>query len=68
MGEHVIFAIRELGGRLRVAAFPANRSPLPFGAEIITRVAGADLGMMMLWTKRRAKRGWSIEKIKAACE
>ncbi|MDR1516258.1 MAG: hypothetical protein LBS45_11240 [Synergistaceae bacterium] len=68
MGEHVIFAIPERGNRLRIAAFPASRSPLPLGAEIIARVADADLNMMLLWAKRRAKRGWSLGKIKAACE
>jgi hypothetical protein len=68
VGEHVIFAIPERGGRLRVAAFPADRSPLPFGAEIVARVADSDLRMMLLWTRRRAKRGWSLEKMKAACE
>jgi hypothetical protein len=64
----VIFVIPERGSRLRVAASPADRSPLPFGAEIVARVADADLGIMLRWAKRRAKRGWCLEKMKAACE
>jgi hypothetical protein len=50
----VIYAVTEHGGRLRVAAFPADRSPLPFGEAAIARVAGADLRMMRLWARRRA--------------
>ena len=68
MREFVIFAIPDINRRVRVAAFPMNKYPLPFGAEIITRVAEPDLNMMMSWAKRQAKRGWSAEKIKAACE
>jgi hypothetical protein len=68
MCDHVIFAIEECRGRIRIGAFPASASPLPEGAEIIARVASEDLGMMILWAKRRAKRGWSVEKIRAACE
>jgi hypothetical protein len=43
-------------------------SKLPFGAQIIARVVEADLNMMLLWAKRRAKRGWSIAKMQAACK
>jgi hypothetical protein len=66
--EFVIFAIPENEKRVRVAAYPSNKYPLPFGAEIITRVVEPDLDMMVSWAKRRAKRGWDIGKIKAACE
>jgi hypothetical protein len=68
MEEHVIFAIHETNDRMRVGALPADKSPLPFGAEMITRVVGADLNMMLLWAKRRAKRGWSVEKMREACD
>ena len=68
MGEYVIFAVPEAGNRLRVGALPAHKSPLPYGAQAVTRVLSADLEMMLLWAKRRAKRGWSVEKMKAACE
>jgi hypothetical protein len=64
----VVFAIPGRGNRLRVAASPAGRPPLPSGAETIARVEGADLNMMPLWAKRRAKRGRGLEKMKAACE
>jgi hypothetical protein len=68
MREFVIFAVPDGGERIRVAAYPRNRYPLPFGAEIITRVIEPDLDLMIRWAKRRAKRGWSLEKIRAACE
>jgi hypothetical protein len=64
--DYVIWAIPE-DKRLRVGALRADFSPLPFGAEIIARVADVDLDMMLRWTKRRAKQGWPLEKIRAAC-
>jgi hypothetical protein len=67
VGDHVIFAIEEYN-RLRIGAFPADKSPLPRGAEVVTRVSDADLSMMLLWAKRQAKRGWSLGEMKAACE
>lgn len=66
MCEFVIWAIPE-HGRLRIGVFRADFSPLPFGAEIITKVIEADRDMMLRWIKRRAKRGWPLEKIRAAC-
>jgi hypothetical protein len=68
MREFVIFIAPESDKRMRVAAYPQNKYPLPFGAEIITRVVEPDLNMMMLWTKRQARRGWSVKKMRAACE
>jgi hypothetical protein len=68
MREFVIFTVPARGRRVRVAAYPMNKYPLPFGAEIITSVVEPDLNMMMSWTKRQTKRGWSTDKIKAACE
>jgi hypothetical protein len=68
MNEYVLFALMGPGNRLGIGALPAKESPLPFGSEIITRVCEPDLKMMLLWAKRRAKRGWSVEKIRAACE
>jgi hypothetical protein len=65
--EFVIWAILD-GPRAKIGALPASVAPLPKGAEIVTRVAQADLNMMLLWAKRRAKRGWSVEKMRAACE
>jgi hypothetical protein len=68
LDEYVIFAVPEGGNRLRVGASPANKSPLPFGAEIITRVVKPDLNIMLPWLRRRVKRGWSAEKMRLACE
>lgn len=67
MREFVIWAIPECN-RLRIGALRADYSPLPFGAEIITRVLESDLKMMLRWAKRRAKRGWSIAKMQASCQ
>jgi hypothetical protein len=67
MREYVIWAIPETN-RLRIGALRADYSPLPFGADIITKVPDTDLDMMLRWIKRRAKRGWPIAKLQAACE
>lgn len=67
MCEFVIWAIPE-GKRLRIGVLRADCSSLPFGAAAIARVPDADLDMMLSWVKRRAKQGWSLEKLRAACE
>ena len=67
MGEWVIWALKENYG-VRVGAHPAHSTYIPFSAEIITRVLYAEKEMMLRWARRRARRGWSIEKMKAACE
>ena len=68
MREFVILAVPDGGARPHISACSVRKYPLPFGAEVITRVVESDLDMMMSWVKRRAKNGWSINKIKAACE
>lgn len=68
MCDFVIWAVPKTSKKFRIGASPAHKSPLPFGAETVARVSGADLNMMMLWTKRHARRGWSVEKMRAACE
>jgi hypothetical protein len=68
MREFLILAVSDGGGRPRLSACPMKRYPLPFGAEIITRVVEPDLDMMLSWTKRQSDRGWDVRRIKAACE
>lgn len=65
--EVLIWVIPEIN-RMRVGASRADRSPIPFGADIITRVPVCDKDMMLGWVKRRAKRGWSVEKMRGACD
>jgi hypothetical protein len=38
--EFVIFAVPDGYARLRISACPVKEYPLPFGAEVITRVVG----------------------------
>jgi hypothetical protein len=68
MREFLILAVPDGGARPRISACPMGRYPLPFGAEVVTRVLGPDLDMMLSWIKRQTDRGWNINKIKAACE
>jgi hypothetical protein len=68
MRDFVIWAVPRADKKFRIGASSAHKSPLPFGAEVVTRVSEADLNMMMLWAKRQAKRGWSAEKMRATCE
>lgn len=63
----VIWGIPERN-RIRIGASAAEYSLLPFGAEIIARVPECDADMMRRWAKRRAKRGWSIERMIEECE
>jgi hypothetical protein len=68
MCDFVIWAVPNTRKKYRIGASPAHKYPLPFGAEMVTRVSEADLNMMMLWMKLRARRGWSVEKMREACE
>jgi hypothetical protein len=68
MREFLILAVPDGGTRPHISACPIKRYPLPFGAEVITRVLEPDLDMMLSWTKRQSNRGWSVGRIKAACE
>ena len=68
MREFLILAVHGGGARPRISACPVKRYPLPFGAEVITRVVEPDLDMMISWTKQQSNRGWDVSRIKAACE
>lgn len=63
---YVLWAER-LDGRLRIGASDARYRP-PIGVQVITIVEACDLRMMRRWLERRVKRGWTVEKMKAACE
>lgn len=67
MCSYVLWALAE-GDRLRIGASVARYSPIPFGAQAITLVEGCDLSIMRRWCERHAKRGWSVEKMRRACE
>lgn len=66
MSEIVIWAVKE-GKTYRAGVSDAKISPIPFSAEIITRTQKCDERIMLEWVKKRIKRGWPIDKIKAAC-
>lgn len=53
--------------RIRIGISNACFSPFPFGAEIITLVEPCDVKLMRRWCERRAKRGWSINRMRQAC-
>ena len=67
MNEVLIWVIPE-NNRMRVGASWAERSPIPFGVDVIARVPVCDKEMMLRWVKNRAKRGWSVQKMKEACD
>jgi hypothetical protein len=52
---------------VRIGMSDVRCPPLPFGAEIITYVEFCDLRIMRRWCERRAKRGWSINRMRQAC-
>lgn len=64
--EYVLWGIPEEWG-LRIGASDLRVSPIPFGADIITRVEACDLRVMRRWCERRAKRGWSVSKMRTFC-
>lgn len=66
MEKYVLWGIPEEKG-LRIGASDLRKSPLPFGADIITRVEPCDLDIMRRWCRRRARRGWTVEKMRAFC-
>lgn len=63
----VIWGIQERN-RVRIGQSAASYSPIPFAARVIARVPECDAGMMRRWCKRRAKRGWSVDRMIEACE
>lgn len=63
----VIWGIQETN-RIRIGRSIAAHSPIPFGARVIARVPECDADMMRRWCKRRAKRGWSVDRMIEACE
>ena len=67
MCSYVLWALDE-GDGLRIGASAARYAPIPFCAQVITLVEGCDLPIMRQWCERRAKRGWSVERMRKACE
>lgn len=66
--EKVVIWARLDGRRMRVGSSIARLSPLPFGAIPITGCYEQEKRIMLKWIQKRLDRGWSIEKIKAACD
>ena len=66
MRTYVLWAIKE-GRRMRIGVSIARHSPIPFGAQVITLVDAPDLSMMRRWCSRAFKKGWSVERMRAAC-
>ncbi len=66
--EKVVIWVRLDGRRMRVGSSIARLSPLPFGAIPITECYEYEKRIMLKWIQKRLDRGWSIEKIKAACD
>ena len=65
---YVIWGETRGNRRLRIGISHGRNSPIPFGAERIAVVDPEDLRLMRQWCEKRAKRGWDIERMKAACE
>ncbi|NCC96629.1 MAG: hypothetical protein EOM02_07290 [Synergistales bacterium] len=63
---YVIWCRKE-GGRLRVGVSDA-RYPIPYMADPITIVEPCDVRLMRRWLGRRAQRGWSLDRLREACE
>lgn len=62
--SYVIWA-EERDGRLKVYASNA-RYRIPFGVQVITTVDAVDLKDMLHWCGDRARRGWSVERMRRA--
>lgn len=62
--SYVIWA-EERDGRLSVRASSA-RYRLPFGVQVITTVDAVDLRSMLHWCGGRARKGWSVERMRKA--
>ena len=63
---YVIWAMAE-GRRLRIGVTNA-RVHIPFPAKAITTVEPCDVHLMKQWLKKRAKKGWSLEELRRACD
>jgi hypothetical protein len=66
MRTYVLWALPK-DRRLQIGASCSRYAPLPFAAEIITTVDAQDLRLMRRWCERRARSGWTIERLRAAC-
>ncbi|MCF4152605.1 hypothetical protein L2W58_12440 [Dethiosulfovibrio sp. F2B] len=64
---YVIWCRREGRGGLRVGVSDA-RYPIPYMADPITIVEPCDVRLMRRWLRRRAKKGWSLERLRRSCE
>lgn len=53
--------------RVRIGVSCAQYSPIPFGADIITRVELCELSIMRRWCEKHARRGWSVAKMRSFC-
>lgn len=62
--SYVIWA-EERDGCLNVRASNA-RYRLPFGVHVITTVDAVDLRSMLHWCGDRARKGWSVERMRKA--
>ena len=67
MRKYIIGAIPERRG-LRVGVSNASCYPLPFGADIITLVEFCDVDLMKRWCRKKARKGWTVEKMRRSCE
>ena len=66
MASYFIWGIPRRG-RVRIGVSNASYSPLPFDADIITLVESCDVDLMKRWCRKKAKKGWSIEKLRRSC-
>ena len=67
MDTYVIWARKE-GRKLNIEASCARYAPLPYGAKAITVVERQDLVIMLDWCRKKRDNGWSVERMRAACE
>ncbi|SMG47328.1 hypothetical protein SAMN06275492_1423 [Dethiosulfovibrio salsuginis] len=63
---YVIWCRNEGRGGLRVGVSDA-RYPIPYMADPITIFEHCYVRLMRRWLGRRAKRGWSLERMREAC-
>jgi len=67
MCGYAIWCIKGNDGKLHIGAGDAHVR-IPRGAEIITFVEACDLRIMCRWLGRRAKRGWTLDRLRKSCE
>lgn len=67
MAQGCVLWARPLKGRLRIGSSSARERP-PIGVQAIAVIDAIDRNIMLKWCREKVKSGWTVAKLKAACE